>query len=95
MLWTGQRSEEAGLLQEYRAKLAAAQLCVPPAQLAAVIARLVQERQAALAALRTKHRAERQLAHEITKSRRVSPSHTPVARPAHCVRAAGGLIPML
>jgi hypothetical protein len=61
-LWALHRSAEASLLQEYRAKLAAAHLCFRPEQLTAAVARIVQERDEALRALRAKHRSERRQA---------------------------------
>src|SRR2546423_580295 len=61
-LWALQRSAEAGLLEEYRAKLAAAHRCFRPEQLAAALARIMQERDDALRALRAKHRSERRQA---------------------------------
>ena len=61
-LWVLHRAAEASLLQEYRAKLAAARLCLLPEQLAAALARIAQERDEALRVLRAKHRSERRQA---------------------------------
>lgn len=91
-LWPLQCAEQAQLRHHYAAKVTAAQLTMRPAQAAAEIARLISEKDAALLAMRTRHRAERENArgHLVTLTQRrfatrVSgyardPAQQPVAR---------------
>jgi hypothetical protein len=67
-LWVLHRAAEASLLQVYRAKLAAPRLCFQPGQLAAALARIAQERDVALRALRAKHRSERRQARAVRRA---------------------------
>jgi len=66
-LWPIQQAAESNLLQFYRAKMAAAQLCLRGDALAAALAMAAQERDAALRALRAKHSSERDEAREIRR----------------------------
>ena len=100
-LWALHRAAEAGLLQDYRARIAAARLCYRPEQIAAAVAQIVSERDAALRALRAKHRSERREARSIALKRmpifskgprRLTPPALPhrdeVIRPSHRPRGA-------